>query len=152
MYEVIVERFFSPAPGGRGYSTERVAGKCETEAEAKIKVASLKNEHTGEYYVSYRKMKEKETKMTTKITAAEARELAGPTVPERVETVYGLIRAAAEAKRRSVDLHGEFWANQGYSATSEWQEACRLLEADGYTVGFVYEERQFVSMYTEVKW
>lgn len=58
MYEVIVERFFPPAPGGRGYSSERVAGKCETEAEAKIKVASLKNEHTGDYYISYRKAKE----------------------------------------------------------------------------------------------
>lgn len=58
MYEVIVERFFPPAPGGRGYSSERVAGKCETEVEAKIKVASLKNEHTGDYYISYRKMKE----------------------------------------------------------------------------------------------
>jgi len=78
MFEVIVERFFSPPPGGRGYSSERVAGKCETEAEAKIKVASLKNEHTGDFYVSYRKATEKllEVKeVKTMITAQEAKQL-----------------------------------------------------------------------------
>ena len=58
MFEIVIERFFPPAPGGRGYSSQRIGGTCETEAEAKIKVASLKNEHNGEYYISYRKMKD----------------------------------------------------------------------------------------------
>jgi hypothetical protein len=69
MFEIVIEQFFPPPPGGRGYSSERIGGKCETEAEAKIKVASLKNEHTGDFYISYRKVKEP---VMTKITAQEA--------------------------------------------------------------------------------
>jgi hypothetical protein len=92
-----------------------------------------------------------EENIMSKITAAEARRLAGPTVQERVDEVYPLIREAAEKGKRSIALH-DWWANEGYSKTVEYKLACRILEDDGYTVDFFYEERQFVDMYTVVKW
>ena len=87
----------------------------------------------------------------SKITAQEARELAGPTVQERVNEVYPLIRAAAKEKKRRIVLH-DWWAHQGYSDTKEYKQACKMLESDGYKVTFFYEERQFVDMYTIVEW
>ena len=85
------------------------------------------------------------------ITAQEARELAGPTVEERVAAVYPLIREAAENGQRSIALH-DWWAHEGYSRTVEYKLACEILEGDGYKVSFFYEERQFVNMYTLVEW
>jgi hypothetical protein len=87
----------------------------------------------------------------SKITAQEARELAGPSVQERVNEVYPFIREAAERKERNITLHG-WWANQGYGKTSDWKKACELLKADGFKVDFFYEELQFVNMYTVVSW
>jgi hypothetical protein len=87
----------------------------------------------------------------TKITAHEARELAGPTVEERVVAVYPLIREAAEKKQRRVVLH-DWWAHQGYAGSKDYKQACMILEGEGYTVRFFYEERQFVDMYTIVEW
>lgn len=87
----------------------------------------------------------------TKITAAQARELAGLTVQERVDEVYPLIEKAAKMKLRRVHLH-DWWAHEGYRASPEWKEAVALLEKDGYKVTFFYEERQFVDMYTIVAW
>jgi hypothetical protein len=88
----------------------------------------------------------------SRITAAEARKLVGPTVQERVDEVYPLIRKAAEAGQREIRLHGEFWENEGYSKTDDYKQACSLLEADGFGVRFYYEERQFVDMGTIVEW
>lgn len=87
----------------------------------------------------------------TRITAQEARELAGPTVQERVDEVYPLIREAAEKGKRSIDLHG-WWADEGYAGSKDYKQACMILEGDGYKVKFVYAEYQFVSMYTVVEW
>ena len=86
-----------------------------------------------------------------KITAAEARKLAGPTVQERVDEVYPLIREAAEKGKREIALH-DWWANEGYSGTADYKQACMILEGDGYKVRFFYEECQFVNMYTIVEW
>ena len=86
------------------------------------------------------------------ITAQEARDLAGPTVQERVEDVYLLIRKAAQAKKRSIQLHDNFWVHGGYKPTEEWKEAVKILEGKGFVVKFFYEERQFVDMYTIVSW
>ena len=88
----------------------------------------------------------------TKITAAEARELAGPTVEERVDEAYESIRKAATKKQRCIYLKDHFWSHGGYSGSDEYQAAVRLLEAAGYKVRFFYEERQFVDMYTIVEW
>ena len=87
----------------------------------------------------------------SKITASEARKLAGPTVQERVDEVYPLIREAAEKGKRSIDLHG-WWADEGYRGSVEYKLACQILEGDGYKVKFFYAEFQFVSMYTTVEW
>jgi len=87
----------------------------------------------------------------TKITAQEARELAGPTVEERVAAVYPLIREAAEKKQRHVALH-DWWEREGYAGSKDYKQACMILEGDGYKVKFFYEERQFVNMYTLVEW
>lgn len=88
----------------------------------------------------------------TRITAEQARQIAGPTVQERVDAVYPLIEEAAKNKKRSIHLHDEFWAYDGYKGTHKWKEAVALLKKDGYQVRFFYEERQFVDMYTIVEW
>jgi hypothetical protein len=86
----------------------------------------------------------------TKITAYEARQLSGPTVQDRVDEVYPLIRKAAEEKRRHITLHD--WWGAGDAGAKDYKQACDILRADGYTVEFFCEERQFVDMYTVVKW
>jgi hypothetical protein len=86
------------------------------------------------------------------ITAKEARELAGPTVKERVADVFEEIRAAATKGGRSLCLHGQFWAKEGYNKTPEWLAAKKLLEDQGFVVTFYYSESQFVDLYTIVKW
>ncbi|MGX6566823.1 hypothetical protein [Cupriavidus necator] len=99
--------------------------------------------------------------MTTnlkRLTAAEAREISGPTVAERVDAALDLIRAAAEKKQRQVPLHGDFWVNGGYGSdrttllAKQYDEAVRQLKELGFKVSFFYEERQFVDMYTVVEW
>jgi hypothetical protein len=87
-----------------------------------------------------------------KITAKEARELAGMTAEEEVEGVYELIREAATEKKRSVFLHTNFWTHGGYDKKEDWKKAKLLLEEDGFKVEFFYEEKQFVNMYTIVSW
>ena len=112
MFEIVIEQFFAPPPGGRSYSTERVGGTCETEAEAKIKVASLKNEHTGDFYISYRKATEKLLKVkevTPMITAKEAKELydqSGQEVEDFLKhNVEKEVVKAAEGGKRQVFIH-----------------------------------------------
>jgi hypothetical protein len=90
--------------------------------------------------------------MTNRITAEEARKLAGATAAEHVEAVYPLIREAATNQKHRLCLHDEFWVKEGYSVTEKYREACATLTADGYKVRFYYEEHQFVSMYTIVEW
>ncbi len=84
--------------------------------------------------------------------AAEARKIAGPTIEERVEEALGVIEATAKEKRRQCHLHSDFWVNEGYSRTDDWNAAAKLLRDRGFTVEFFYEERQFVNMFTLVKW
>jgi predicted TIM-barrel fold metal-dependent hydrolase len=87
-----------------------------------------------------------------KITAEEARKLSGPTIAERVDEVFELIRREAKPKVRELRLHDDFWTNEGYRRTKDWMEAAEMLAKEGFTVEFFYEERQFVNMYTIVKW
>lgn len=94
----------------------------------------------------------------TRLTAAEARQIAGPTVEERVDMALDRVRAAAEKKLRSVSLTDDFWVNGGYGSDREtalakqYDAAVKQLTALGYKVRFFYEERQFVNMYTIVEW
>lgn len=88
----------------------------------------------------------------SKITAVEARKLAGPTVQEHVDEVYLKIREAAIQKQREIRLSDSFWADGGYSKSTEWKQACEILTADGYKVNFYYAEMQFVDMGTMVSW
>ncbi len=88
----------------------------------------------------------------SKINAEEARKLAGPTVEDHVNEVYKKIRKAASEKKRQISLHDEFWVYGGYHERTDYKEAVEILKKDGFTVNFFYEERQFVDMYTIVKW
>lgn len=93
------------------------------------------------------------------ITASEAREQAGATVLEIVESLDPFIRAAAADKKRRLNTgyaqdipHHDFWVNGGYKPDPKWVEAKQILESHGYKVSFFYEERQFVDMYTVIEW
>jgi hypothetical protein len=93
-----------------------------------------------------------------RLSAAEAREIAGPTVDERVDSALEIICAAAEKKLRCVNLTDAFWVNGGYGhdrkglMEQQYDQAKKALESLGYKVWFFYEERQFVNMYTVVEW
>lgn len=86
------------------------------------------------------------------ITAKQARKISGLTAEEQVELVCEQIQKAAEEKKREIHLHGEFWAHGGYNLTDDYKCATKILKDLGYEVKFHYEERQFVDMYTVVKW
>lgn len=90
--------------------------------------------------------------MVINFTAAEARELAGPTVEEIVNDAIEEIKKAAQNKKRSLRLNSDFWTKGGYSTTPDWLKAVKLLEGLGYDVKYHYEERQFVDHYTLVSW
>ena len=55
-YEVYVETFFAPPPGGRGYSSEKVLKKGLSKDEADAMVKELRPMYFGDKYVSARKM------------------------------------------------------------------------------------------------
>lgn len=86
------------------------------------------------------------------ITAKEARELSGPTIEDHLAEAYAAIRKAAENKKREVALHSNFFANEGYSETTDWHKAKKKLTEQGFRVEFFYEERQLVNAYTKVIW
>ena len=93
------------------------------------------------------------------ITAAQARELAGPTLQEKVEALNEAIKAAATLKKRQLrtgwdyDAHPELWIQGGYSSTEEWKQAKKMLEDLGYKVSFYYREASIaVDMYTIIEW
>lgn len=89
-------------------------------------------------------------------TAAMARKVSGVTqkakVNEALKYAFETIKAAAEKKQTEVNLVNDFWCAEAYSSTSAYREAVLKLEQLGYTVSFFYEERQFVNMFTVVKW
>jgi hypothetical protein len=93
---------------------------------------------------------------SNRITADQARELAGPSPEEIIENAlsqaYHAIRESANGKRRSVRLNTDFWTHGGYKPTPEWKKVKEILENDGFTVKFFYEERQFVDMATIIEW
>ena len=87
------------------------------------------------------------------ITALEARKIAGPTVQERVDMLEEQIKQAATERKRSINLHDEFWVREGYSGTKEYKQAKMILEGLGYKVDFYYKEHSIaVDMYTVVSW
>lgn len=89
--------------------------------------------------------------MKNKITAKQARDLAGPTIEEMIDDVYARIKAkAAEKKDRSLILHD--WAYEGYGNTEKYKALKKELEGAGFEVEFFYEERQFVNMYVIIEW
>jgi pyruvate/2-oxoacid:ferredoxin oxidoreductase beta subunit len=87
-----------------------------------------------------------------RITAEEARRLSGPSIESLLGEAYELIRDAASRGKSFVRLITPDWTKGGYNTTEAWKQAKTALEADGFTVNYHYEERQFVDMYTEVKW
>ncbi len=94
--------------------------------------------------------------------AKQAKELAGPTVEEKVlakvESILVSVKTLAGQGKRQLragyDHHADtdLWVNGGYSSTDEWKMAKGILEKLGYKVSFFYEERQFVDMYTIIEW
>ena len=88
----------------------------------------------------------------TQITAAEARRLAGPSVEDRVNEVFDLIRERATAGYHVLNLKDDFWTREAYSQTEAYKAAVKQLTSAGFAVRFFYEEHQFVDMYTVVEW
>jgi len=93
-----------------------------------------------------------------RLTAKEARELAGPTLDEKIDSLLAAIGTAAANEKRQLRTgweykeHPELWINGGYSRTSEYRRAEEILKKLGYDVSFYYNEGQFVDMYTIIKW
>lgn len=91
-----------------------------------------------------------------KITATEARALAGMTIEEIVDLVFDQIRIAATAKQRKLKLYGDFWADEGYLCTQKYLDATRILKDAGFQVEYSFdsyrEPRCTKTRYTVVKW
>jgi hypothetical protein len=91
-------------------------------------------------------------------SASDAKQLAGPTLEEKIESICESIKRLAAEKKRTLragydhDADVDLWVYGGYSGTPEWLEAVKVLEGLGYKVSFFYEERQFVDMYTKIEW
>lgn len=92
------------------------------------------------------------------ITAQTARQLAGPTVEEKVEALGRRIHELAKEGRRQLrcgydyDQDQELWINGGYTKTEQWLSAVNILKNHGFEVEFYYNEGQFVDMYTRITW
>ena len=96
------------------------------------------------------------------ITAKEARKLAGvpdleyvnDAVEKLCHTISALAKSGKRILRTGYDHHGDddLWQTGGYSQTKEWKAAVEKLQKLGFEVRFHYEQRQFVDLYTEVKW
>jgi hypothetical protein len=89
---------------------------------------------------------------TMKLTASEAKKISGLTAEEEVAAIEDRIEKAAKEKKRQIELKSDFWISEGYDQTEKYLKACGILENNGYTVKFFYEELQFVNMYTIVSW
>jgi hypothetical protein len=93
-----------------------------------------------------------------RLTAAQAREIAGPTVSEKVDALLEKIREFAEQKKRSIKIGRDncpdtnFWVQGAYKDHDDYHQAKRELEALGYKVEFYYEEKQFVDIFLEISW
>jgi hypothetical protein len=80
--------------------------------------------------------------MIPMITADQARELAGRSLEEKIESLWPLIKRAAINKQRNLFM-GDFsvgddklWVYGGYYRTEEWKSAKKILENFGYKVSF----------------
>lgn len=95
----------------------------------------------------------------TRFTAAEARELAGPTLDEKVDCLLESIKEAAQNEKRVLRTgwdytkHKDLWIDGGYNQTEEWKKACDILQRLGFEVQFYYNDGSMaVDMYTVIKW
>jgi hypothetical protein len=95
----------------------------------------------------------------TRLTAAQAKQLAGPSVDEKVDAILVAIEKIATNKGRQLragydyDQDKDLWVSGGYTPTPEWKEATKILEKLGYDVDFYYNDgSQFVDMYTIIRW
>jgi len=93
------------------------------------------------------------------ITAEEARNLAGPSLEDKIESLSKTIEALAKEGRRSCRtaydhrLDGDLWEDGAYHKINEWKRAKEILEHHGYKVMFYYDcGGQFVDMYTLIEW
>ena len=96
---------------------------------------------------------------TPRLTAADARRLAGPTLSDKIDALLETIHTRAAGGHHSVrcgydhKADDDLWVHGGYKPTDEWHEARKQLETLGYTVSFYYNDgTQFVDMYTLIEW
>jgi hypothetical protein len=98
------------------------------------------------------KLTAEEAKKFVEQTAEQDKKFAKIAAEAEIAAIESLIEIAARGKKRQVRLLSNFWINEGYSQTEKYKAARKILEENGYTVEFFYEERQFVNMYTVVRW
>lgn len=94
-------------------------------------------------------------------TAKQAKELAGPSLEEKVECLLESIKRVASPPLKQRELrcgwehkdHPSLWINGGYGRDADWHKAKKMLEDLGYKVSFYYNDGLFaVDMYTLVEW
>ena len=89
------------------------------------------------------------------ITAAEARELAGPTAEEYLKEIEVFIRDAATKKQRSITIRKNPYSGWLYNEKDtppEAKIAIQQLRDAGYSVSLYYMELQFVDIGLEISW
>lgn len=86
------------------------------------------------------------------ITAKEAIQIAGPTIPEMAEFFDPHIRNAAGQKQREVTVFHGSLEYEAYSNTEYWKKFEQYMKNLGFDVSLFYKESQFVDMRITIKW
>lgn len=89
------------------------------------------------------------------ITAQEAREMAGPTPEERLESISNMIRKAAADRKRSIILRDAPYRDWLYvlkPVTEEDNKVIEALKEKGFTLSLHYKETQFVDYGLIISW
>lgn len=96
--------------------------------------------------------------IASRMTADEARLIAGRSLDDKVDAILDAIRKAAQQKKRKLRAGWDYkddcdlWITGGYAKTNDWKQVKSTLESLGYKVSFYYREAQFVDMYTLITW
>lgn len=94
--------------------------------------------------------------MVERLTAAQAREISGPTQEEVIESLIdealAEVRKAAEKKQREITLRSGTWSDEAYRQTPLWKDVAKRLRGLGYAIDVYYVESQFVDVGTTIKW
>jgi hypothetical protein len=86
------------------------------------------------------------------ISVSELKKLMPRTMQEIAKSFEPSVIAAASQGKTEVQVHCDELEREAYSRTQKWDLFVSYMKGLGYTVEYIYEERQFVHMAILIKW